>query len=254
MKTKIITRVCDLVFSNHNSSRPFGADKLLTIKKTLISLKKSSANIDHTFSVIADNSSPELITYVRENITDDVHIINGGASASLQKQLELAQREADDTWVYFCEDDYLHHPQAMNFITEFLENRERYVQIDGPKFLADQLKRRPIIIHPPDYPDRYKPNQTKPTWIFKSKHCHWRMIDKTTHSFILQSSTVRKYYKHLYKSTIGPSDAQLSKRMYGGLYSTKPLCISPIPGLSTHLTDGVMTPFVEWKRIWDETV
>jgi hypothetical protein len=254
MKIRILIRVCDLIFSNHASARPYGANKQAIILKTLASLKSSASHIKHQISVIADNSSDDLINYIHEHITADIHVTNGGASASLQKQLELAQHEADDTWVYFCEDDYLHHPQAMNFITEFLENRERYVQIDGPKFLADQLKKRPIIIHPPDYPDRYKPNQTKPTWIFKSKHCHWRMIDKTTHSFILQASTVRKYYKHLYKSTIGPSDAQLSKRMYGGLYSTKPLCVSPIPGLSTHLTDGVMTPFIDWKKIWDETV
>jgi glycosyltransferase involved in cell wall biosynthesis len=252
---KIIVRVCDLVFSNHKkNTRPYGADKYLTIIKSLSSIKNSIPPLGQSITVIADNTSDDLIDYIRKNITDDIHITNGGASASLQKQLELALLEDDDTWVYLCEDDYLHHPQAMTFISEFLENRETYVQLKKPKILAKQLHTRPIIIHPPDYPDRYKASQLKPTWIFKSKYCHWRMVDKTTHSFILQASTVRKYYKHLYKSTIGPSDAQLSKRMYGGLYSTKPLCISPIPGLSTHLTDGVMTPFVDWKKIWDETV
>ena len=29
-------------------------------------------------------------------------------------------------------------------------------------------------------------------------------------------------------------------------FNNKALCISPIRGLSTHMTEGVMTPLVDW--------
>jgi len=253
IKYLFLIRICDQVFSNHNSSRPFNASKDMIIKKTLLSLKLASEGFKVEFQVIADNCSDKIISFVKNNITKKIHITNGGASVSLQKQLEIAAAQQDNTWIYFCEDDYLHHPESIKRIDDLISNRDEYLRMKSPFLSLNSLIKRDLIIHLADYPDRYLESQIKNTILFKSKFCHWRLIDKTTHSFMMEAKTVKKYFTNIYKSTIGPSDAQLSKRVYGGVYSLKPICLSPIQGLSSHLTEGVMSPFVDWEGIWNQT-
>ena len=49
---------------------------------------------------------------------------------------------------------------------------------------------------------------------------------------------------------MGPSDSILSERVYGRLsFRNKAICISPIKGLSTHLTEGVMSPLIDWNLV-----
>ena len=88
------------------------------------------------------------------------------------------------------------------------------------------------------------------SYIFLSKYCYWRQISNTTHTFLLQSSSIKLFEKQIKKSAIRPSDAKLSEKVYGRLFfRNKAICISPMNGLSTHLTEGVMTPFVDWDSI-----
>ncbi len=84
--------------------------------------------------------------------------------------------------------------------------------------------------------------------MFLSKYCHWRQITNTTHTFIAQTKTLKKFEKEIRKSARQYSDAYLSLKVYGKNYlAGKALCVCPIPGLSTHLTEGVMSPFVDWQ-------
>ena len=69
---------------------------------------------------------------------------------------------------------------------------------------------------------------------------------------MLPSSFKSKYLK---ASSIGPSDAKLSEKVYGRLFFyNKAICISPLRGLSTHMTEGVMTPLVDWESICKEYI
>ena len=112
-----------------------------------------------------------------------------------------------------------------------------------------------FIIYPPDYPDRYKPQWKRQSLIFLSKHCHWRQISNTTHTFLLQSSTIKKFEKYIKLSALGPSDAKLSEYVYVRiLFRNKAICVSPIKGLSTHMTEGVMTPQVDWKSLSEKYI
>ena len=54
---------------------------------------------------------------------------------------------------------------------------------------------------------------------------------------------------------IKPSDSALSEKVYGRIFfKNKALCVSPIHGLSTHMTKGVMTPLVDWEIICQENI
>ena len=61
--------------------------------------------------------------------------------------------------------------------------------------------------------------------------------------------------KQIRISAIGPSDAKLSEKVYGRIFfKNKALCVSPIKGLSTHMTEGVMTPLVDWDLACKECI
>ena len=122
------------------------------------------------------------------------------------------------------------------------------------KIIGD-LSNIPLIIHTPDYPDRYEPSWRRLSFLFLSKYCHWRQISNTTHTILLQSSTIKKFKKQIKASSIGPSDSILSEKIYGRIFfKNKALCVSPIKGLSTHMTEGVMTPLIDWQLLCSENI
>ena len=72
---------------------------------------------------------------------------------------------------------------------------------------------------------------------------------------MLQSGTIKKFEKYIKASAVGPSDSKLSEKVYGRfIFKNKALCVSPIHGLSTHMTEGVMTPLVDWEKICQNNI
>jgi hypothetical protein len=185
---------------------------------------------------------------------------HGSAAKSLQKQIDLSLKISSDDWVYMCEDDYLHAPHAFKYISEFILNKKQYVETSGKKKnfmnrIIGDLQDVPLIIHSPDYPDRYEPAWKRQSYIFISKYCHWRQISNTTHTLLLQSKTIKRFEKQIKASAIKPSDSVLSEKVYGRIFfKNKALCVSPIHGLSTHMTKGVMTPLVDWEIICQQNI
>ena len=118
------------------------------------------------------------------------------------------------------------------------------------RFIKIRLDSRPLVIHTPDYPDRYLPKYLRFSLIFISKYCHWRQITNTTFTYVMQAKTVRKYKDILLRSSIGADDGFLSRRLFAGLrLGDNALCVSPIPGVSTHMHEEVMTPLVDWEKV-----
>ena len=261
VKFNILLRACDKIESVHKDKRPFGLNKFETIKVSFYSLHQSLQDFTYQFTIIGDDLSKELQDFFEQ--FNDVSVDNcklGSAAKSLQKQINLAVETPSDEWVYMCEDDYLHSPQAFKYISEFIENKEKYLKTSSKKKnymnrIIGDLSIIPLIIHPPDYPDRYMPPWKRLSFIFLSKYCHWRQITNTTHTILLKSSTIKKFEKHIKASSIGPSDSKLSEKVYGRIFfKNKALCVSPIKGLSTHMTEGVMTPLIDWELVCKEYI
>ena len=58
---------------------------------------------------------------------------------------------ADNEWIYLCEDDYLHTPYSFEYLTEFIENKDKYLETSSKKKnyinkIIGNLKNKPIII------------------------------------------------------------------------------------------------------------
>ena len=261
VKYKILFRACDKIESVHNAERPFNLSKQQIIKLSFYSIYKSISGYDFNITIIGDELSKHMLNFFED--FKGVNVLNdklGSAAKSLQKQINIALETPDNEWVYLCEDDYVHSENAFELITEFITNKKQYLKTSGKKknfvnrFIGD-LSNIPLIIHPPDYPDRYEPQWKRFSFVFLSKYCHWRQITNTTHSILLMSNTVRQFEKYINESAILPSDSQLSEKVYGRLwFKNKALCVSPIPGLSTHMTKGVMTPFADWESVCEKYI
>lgn len=260
-KYNILLRACDKVESVHKNKRPYGLNKIEIIKVSFYSLYQSLQDYHYQFTIIGDDLSTELLNFFlsfRDVIVENSKL--GSAAKSLQKQIDISLNIPDNEWVYMCEDDYLHTPYAFKYISEFIENKDQYLRTSGKRKnyinrLIGDLSKTPIIIHTPDYPDRYDPPWKRLSFIFLSKHCHWRQISNTTHTFLLESSTIKRFEKYIKASAVGPSDSKLSGKVYGRFFfKNKALCISPVKGLSTHMTEGVMTPLVDWEKICQDNI
>ena len=252
----IILRTCDLVHSLHHAPRPFNLDKRSLIKVCFKSLYNSVKDYPHKITILGDRLSDEMQDFFRQY---PVTLLNEelGNDKSIRRQIELALEAPEDEWIYFVEDDYLHVPQTFKWIDDLVTNRAQYISkkrlARQLRFIKIRLDNRPLVIHTPDYPDRYLPKYLRFSLIFLSKYCHWRQVTNTTFTMMMQGKTVRGYKDILLRSAIGADDGFLSRRMYAGLrLGRKALVVSPIPGLSTHMHTEVMTPLVDWEKVIGE--
>src|SRR5207248_1392599 len=120
-----------------------------------------------------------------------------GNDKSIRRQIEIALEAPEDEWIYFVEDDYLHQPQTFLWIDDFITTRAKYISTKRLarqfRFLKVRLDNRPLVIHTPDYPDRYMPKYLRFSLIFLSKYCHWRQVTNTTFTYLMQAKMVRRY-------------------------------------------------------------
>lgn len=254
-KFHVILRSCDVVHSLHNAPRPFGLDKKTLIKVCFISMYRALQGTDHTITVLGDKLSDETTKFFEGY---GVKVIKGswGNDESIRQGITLALDVPDDEWVYLCEDDYLHSPQAFSWMEDLIVNRNSYIKskrlIPQLKFKRD-LTKVPLVIHPPDYPDRYLEKYLRSSLIFLGKECHWRQISHTTFTLLAQGKTFRRYKTIFLNSCRNADDGYLSNNLFASWsFMNKALCVSPIPGVATHMHEEVMTPLVNWEQIANE--
>lgn len=249
----VIVRACDKVASVHNAGRPFGLTKLETIKVCVYSLIKALDGQSHTIMVIGDGLSDRAVSFFEafpHLVLRQEQFLDPEKTLRLQIELGLAERDA--TWVYFCEDDYLHVRGSFERIGSLLAHRDETLDTVGAKRnwlprIGGNPRDRPLFIHPADYPDRYRRKDRRPVYLFAAPDRHWRQTSHTTHTFMAEARALRRYQADLRASIDGCDDKQLSRSIYGGVLTRgKALCLSPLPGLATHFTDEVMSPYVDW--------
>ncbi len=255
----VIFRACDTVFSVNKTARPFELDKTTLIQICFLSLIEALEPVEYTIYILGDKLSNKLQEFFKQF---PVILTNQemGVHESKRRSFEIALTYPDSEWVYFCEDDYLHRPETFIFIDQLIYNRDIFLATQprplAHRFLTGLFKKtdlpqKPLIIHPADYPDRYYPGQRRFSLLFLSAACHWRQISNTTHTLVTQVSTVRKWFGIFERSSYPPGDTLLSRRLYARQsFYGKALCLSPVPGLATHMHQGVMTPLVNWEPLY----
>ena len=157
--------------------------------------------------------------------------------ASLLQSFELGKEHGEDL-VFFVEDDYLHFEPMME---EMIASYER---------IASQVN-KDIFMCPADYPYLYMNNEK--TNILIGNKRHWRTINQTLCTFMTTKSLLDKYWDNFYNTCLDRNDP--FEKHLNEIYS-KEFCISPLKSLSLHLTNVNssygLSPFIDYKKLWDE--
>ena len=158
--------------------------------------------------------------------------------ASLLQSFELGKEHGEDL-VFFIEDDYLHFEPMME---EVIASYER---------IASQVN-KDIFMCPADYPYLYMNNEK--TNILIGNKRHWRTINQTLCTFLTTKSLLDKYWDNFYNTCLDRNDP--FEKHLNEIY-TKEFCISPLKSLSLHLTNVNssygLSPFINYKKLWDES-
>ena len=254
----VVLRACDRVGAASGLPRPYGLEKDEIVRACFRSLLVALKDFPHRITVLGDSLSEENRRFFTEH---DVDLQEGtfGNGPSFRRCVEIAMDGPPDDWVYLLEDDYLHVPHAFSAIDALLNERKEVLSFRPRSRLARLLRRRqwqrgleerPLVIFPPDYPDRYALYEREPWIVFLSSRSHWRQVANTTLTLLTQRRTIVQHQDLLMRVSAGADDAMLSRELYGREgFRERALCLSPLPGLTTHLHEGTATPLVDWEAV-----
>ena len=243
MKLKLIFLACHVVHAHHGNGRPLNLSKKEIIKICYNSLMKSiefanfKNNVDIT--VVGDKLDDEMIEFFSKT-TNKIINENLGMNLVYKKLLDEAIKEDNDTWIYFCEDDYLHKKEAILYITDFIQNN--YFDKNFCIFTQDYKHRYQSW-------DKYYLGQH---YLLLSKYCWWRQIRNITLSYLIKARDIRNNIDIFNNTAKFVSDAYLSENLF---WTNKITCFSPIPTLTVHMHESEFPSFIEIsdvKKIIDE--
>ena len=128
---------------------------------------------------------------------------------------------------YLVNDDYLHVPDAVVKIKQLYNTG-----YDG-------------FFVPHDYPDCYT-DKTRNTDIFLTQVGYLRKIKSATPTLVAPGKLWLKYKYDILKAGVFADDGW-TWRAFG-----LDLALSPMPGWSTHLQDGLESPYIDWYAMAKE--
>ena len=250
---------------DQNKKRIFEKPKVEYTSKSISSLIKSIVycktkypNIKIKTLIVDDDSDEKTLINIKKTINSsklDMEIINFdkrdydniinkqknlqtfGNLSSLLHSFELGKKMGKDL-VFFLEDDYIHFEPMLE---EMIASYER---------ISSQTKKE-LFMCPADYPYLYMNNEKSNILIGNKRH--WRTIDKTLCTFMTSIELINKYWDNFYNTCLDRNEP--FEKYLNEIYK-KELCISPLKSLSVHMTNVNsnygLSPFINYKKLWDE--
>jgi hypothetical protein len=214
------------VSGTDNRSRP----KWFNFEKCFVNLLKTIQNKNVELHVVFDGDiDSNFIGKYQDKFT--THLIKAGNDQSsffqtweIAKSIPMEQTDL----VYFIENDYLHHQGWDKKVTELFETYKllHYVSLydHNDKYFL------------PMYEDLVSK-------IFTTETHHWRTTPSTCGSFIITKQLFDLDYD-IHTSIVGDHNKflQLAEER-------NRMVITPIPGLSTHCMEGLMSPTIKWDKV-----
>ena len=246
----IYWRVSENQDTNSFTARWENKDKKELLRKCWASLQQSVSSEDRIF-ILWDKVRPVTIDWlVKTSKTSNItvkHCPIYPLDIAIEKELgsvmdkrknhflslvhivEEHIKQYPDDIHYVCEDDYLHVPHSLDIIKSVFE--------DGWNG----------FVVPYDYPDRYYLDRTRNCELLLNKYSHWRTVPSSTATTSALGKTWQQFIHLIKQNAIYNSDS------FSWEIFSKVGCLAPIPGLSTHLTNGCLTPRIDWKNIYECT-
>ena len=218
--------------------------------------KKKYPNLEIKTLIIDDNSKEENLNRIKKLINNyNIKIIpldhkkfetkikkqkskeTFSNLASLLQSFEIGKDMGEDL-IFFVEDDYLHFEPMLE---EMIASYER---------IASQIG-KDIFMCPTDYPFLYMNNEK--TNILIGNKRHWRTTKKTLCTFMTSKKLLDQYWEMFQKTCLDRNDP--FEKYLNEIY-LKEFCFSPLKSLSLHLTNinssYGLSPFIDYKKLWDE--
>lgn len=223
-----------------------GRGKLEILRKCYMSLQPGLDEKDILY-VINDRTTHETLTWMehntkawwyRQDITslDELrnshpyptyHPVTANSCPDLMEFLVQIAEKYPNEVIYICEDDYLHVDHAILAMKEIF--KQGYQGFYAPY----------------DYPDRYTLDRHKNCELHAGPFGHLRTIPSATLTVAALGKTWLHYKYELLRSGVFADDSWTWKAF------TQVGALCPVPGHATHLQDHCITPFVNWKTIYE---
>jgi len=229
----IYFRACEKQQTISNVNRYKSISKTEMIKKCWLSVQQS-VTADDIIILIHDSVSDSTLHWLAETSNTlnlklfkvEKHCWNiHQHTVTLIDLLEKYSTEYPDKLHYIVEDDYLHVPDAI-------------------RILEDSLSAWDHFAVSYDYPDRYR-QIAENSNIMIGPDRHWRTVLSSTMTVVAKGKTWLRHINQLKKAAPSSND-----QVFVDIYKIN-ACISPMPGLSTHMTQHHMTPLVNWDYYWE---
>ena len=223
-----------------------GKHKLEIIRKCYMSIQTGLDEKD-LIIIIDDRTTPETLEWMKQNtkaqfrvksITPlpelrakhpypNYHPVLANSCPELMEHLVAVSEQNPNEVIYICEDDYLHVEHATTAMKEIF--KQGYQGFYAPY----------------DYPDRYTIDRHKNCELHAGPFGHLRTIPSATLTIAALGKTWLHYKFELLRSGVFADDSWTWK----AFSQVGALC--PVPGHATHLQDHCITPFVNWKTIYE---
>lgn len=160
-----------------------------------------------------------------------LHAINAGSDqASFWKTWEIAKQTdiGDNDLIYFLENDYLH---LTGWVDKTIELFSTYSNLNYVSLY--------------DHNDKYflPMYDNLLSKVFTTATSHWRTTPSTCGTFIVTKRIFEEDYAE-HTSIVGDHNKFIH------LAKTKNrFVVTPLPGLSTHCTAGLLSPTIDWEQI-----
>lgn len=229
----IYFRVCEKQATISHVSRYNDSSKVDIIKRCWLSLQES-VNSDDRIIIIHDEVSDSTLKYLEDTSkTENIKFVEVQPhdwdyhehTVTLVEVLEQEARLYPEELHFILEDDYLHVPNALNVLRATLSGWDHFAV-------------------PYDYIDRYI--NTEAATILLGPDRHWRTVNSSTMTVVAKGKTWLEYINDLRAAAPTSND-----QVFLDIYKISS-CISPLPGVSSHMTGKHDTPYIDWQGIWDK--
>lgn len=211
-------------------------------EKCFLNLVKTIRNKDVRLTIIYDGDNTNNFIF---NYPFKVKKISAGSDfISFRTTLEITKHEIEsfsqDDIIYFLENDYLHSENWTEKVQSFFQGNI------SQNYLS-------LYDHNDKYMDSYDSLLSK---IITTSNHHYRTTPSTCGSFLVTQKTfIEDYNFNIDVLDFCKSNTNLpiDHAKYLILTNIKNRKIfTPIPGLSTHCLNGLMSPTINWEKIIDE--
>jgi hypothetical protein len=230
---RVFVRHCNFSQNSVSKGRPSFFSKEVCFNN-LLRTKKQETEVTVFF-----DGTPEKNSFLNNKDIKIVSKICGSDSASFSSLLDYITSldiNPEDN-IYLLEDDYLHKPGWDTVLEEGLN-------IFGIDY---------VTLY--DCPDKYFYTSLAPdagyetlvSKIYLTKSSHWRTTPSTTNTYAMKYKTLLNDFS-IHKKYCSFSRITLDHFKFLELNKERKRLVSALPGWSTHVVEGYMSPIVDWEQ------